>query len=87
MGDRIVYGISGSQSLHSIQKDALVTFRGIERHELYAAMNWNTKVPEDGFGSIASATLVQGVFTLFAKNAFRELVQLGTLSRTDFFYW
>ena len=81
MRDRIVYGIGCSKSLHSFEKDAFVACGRIKRHELFGAINWNTKVPEDGVGDIASANVFQGVFTLFAKKAFRELMQLGTFNR------
>ena len=47
MRDRIVYGIGCSKSLHSFEKDAFVACGRIKRHELFGAINWNTKVPED----------------------------------------
>ena len=81
MRDRILYGIGCSKSLHSFEKDAFVACGRIKRHELFGAINWNTKVPEDGVGDIVSANVFQGVFTLFAKKAFRELMQLGTFNR------
>ena len=55
MRDRIVYGIGCSKSLHSFEKDAFVACGRIKRHELFGAISWNTKVPEDGVGDIASA--------------------------------
>ena len=77
MRDRIVYGIGCSKSLHSFEKDAFVACGRIKRHELFGAINWNTKVPEDGVGDIASANVFQGVFTLITFGTIYSLLLLG----------